>query len=227
MKRKIDICYLCGGKLTEGIDDDHVPPRQFYGKNIRKNHNPNLFSLPVHKLCNKSYQNDEDYFVHSLAPLAMESYSGGAVWADIGKKYKRPQGKKIGQMVLREFDQRPSGLILPKGKIVKRFNGERIWKVVWKITRGLVFKETGKFLSKDTPNLFRIFIDEEPSHEFASVRDTQSRGQYPGVFDYKYIDFPELNNFHFWAILLWDKIIVEIAFHDSECRCEKCKGNKQ
>jgi hypothetical protein len=225
MKGKIDICYLCGKELNEDIDYDHVPPRQFYAKSIRKIHNPNLLSLPVHRLCNKSYQKDEDYFVHSIAPLAMGSYSGNAIWSDISNKYKRPHGKIIGQMILKEFEQRPSGIILPHGKVVKRFNGERIWRIVWKITRGLFFKEKGEFLSKDTPNFFKIFVDEEPSPEFSAVRDTPSRGQYPGVFDYKYIDFPELNNFHFWAMLFWDRLIMEIAFHNPGCQCDICKGN--
>ena len=38
MENKIDICYLCGKKLKGNIDDDHVPPKQFYAKSIRKMH---------------------------------------------------------------------------------------------------------------------------------------------------------------------------------------------
>ena len=83
MKDEVNICYLCGQKLDANINYDHVPPRQLYAKSIRKIHTPNLFTLPVHESCNKSYQKDEDYFVHSLAPLAMHSYSGNAIWADI------------------------------------------------------------------------------------------------------------------------------------------------
>lgn len=225
MNNEIDICYLCGQKLDANINDDHVPPRQFYAKSIRRIHTPNLFTLPVHKSCNKSYQKDEDYFVHSLAPLAMDSYSGRAIWTDISTQFKRSQGKRIRQMILKEFDQTPSGIILPYGKVLKRFNGKRIWRVVWKITRGLFFKEKWQLLPEDTPRHFKIVsVDEEPPAEFAYVRDTPSRGQYPGVFDYKYIDIPELNNFHFWAMLFWDRLITLIAFHDPGCPRDKCKG---
>ncbi|MGD0917050.1 MAG: hypothetical protein ABSB22_11390 [Thermodesulfobacteriota bacterium] len=49
-------------------------------------------------------------------------------------------------MVLKEFDKRPSGLILPFGKVAKRFDGQRVWRVVWKIMRGLFLKEIGRFL---------------------------------------------------------------------------------
>jgi hypothetical protein len=124
-------------------------------------------------------------------------------------------------MILKEFDKK---IILPNDKIIKSFNGERTRRVIWKITRGLFFKETGKFISEDTPKLFKfISVDEKPPQEFFYISSTPSRGQYPGVFDYKYIDFPKINNFHSWAMLFWDRLIIMIAFHDPSCPCEKCK----
>ncbi len=145
---KHETCYLCGRNIEDKIGRDHVPPKQFYSRGIRKKHNPNLFTLPVHISCNKSYQEDENYFVHSIAPLAIESYSGNALWNDITQQYKRPQGVRISRMILREFEQRPSGLYLPNRKVVKRFDAERIWRVVLKIIRGLFFKEHKKILPK-------------------------------------------------------------------------------
>jgi len=223
MVNEIETCYLCGNKLDEEIDQDHVPPRQFYGKQLRKKHSPNLFTLPVHPACNKSYQKDEDYFVHSIAPLTKGSYSGDGIWNDIARQFQRPQGQRIGQMISREFDDRPSGLYLPDGKVLKRFDGERVWRVVWKILRGLFFKEYSRFLPEDTPRLFKVIsVGEKPPPEFDAVRNTPSMGQYPNVFDYKFIVIPELNDFHFWAMLFWDRLIKLIAFHDPNCKCEKC-----
>ena len=60
--------------------------------------------------------------------------------------------------------------------------------------------------------------------EFPYVRDTQSKGDYPRVFDYKYICIEKLNNFHVWAMLFWDKLIFIIAFHDPKCPCDICKS---
>ena len=58
--------------ITQGeIDRDHVPMKQLYGKEFRKLSNPNLFCLPTHAKCNRGYQFDEDYFVYSLAPVAI------------------------------------------------------------------------------------------------------------------------------------------------------------
>ena len=231
MKRKIEICYLCGQSLDTDISDDHIPPKQFYAKSIRKIHSPNLLTLPTHKSCNNSYQNDEDYFVHSLAPLAMDSYSGDAIWNDISNQFKRPEGKRIRKMIKREFAPRPSGIILPGGKVLKRFNGDRVWKIVWKITRGLFFKEKGKFLPEGIGRSYKIFsvCEETAPKEFVYVNRTPSRGQYPAVFDYKYREIPKLNNLNFWAMFFWVTIITLIVFHDPDCSCDICKGliNKQ
>ena len=219
-----EICYLCGRSLTGKIDRDHVPPKQFYARDIRKRHNPNLFTLPVHVACNKTYQKDKDYFVNSIAPLAQESYSGSQVWKDIGNQFQRPEGLRIGKMIFREFQARPSGLYLPAGKVVKRFDAERVWRVVWKIVRGLFYKEHRRFLPEDSLRTYYkvVSVGEQPPPEFEAVRNTPSRGQYPGVFDYKYIVIPELNDFHFWALLFWERLIKLIAFHDPECACSAC-----
>jgi hypothetical protein len=49
-----------------------------------------------------------------------------------------------------------------------------------------------------------------------------SRGTYPAVFDYKFDTFPEAKNLHCWLLLLWDRIIVRVAFHDPTCTCTTC-----
>ena len=217
------ICYLCGLELGEDIDRDHVPPKQFYAKNLRKVHKLNLFTLPVHAKCNKFYQKDEDYFVHSIAPLTKGSYSGDNIWNDIARRLRRIQGQRIGQMVLKEFEERPSGLYLPEGKVIKRFDKKRVNRVMWKIVRGLFYKEQASFLPEDTPRLCKfVSVGEEPPPEFQVVRDTPSRGQYPNVFDYKYIVMPELTNFNLWAMLFWDRLIILVAFHDPLCKCAIC-----
>jgi hypothetical protein len=225
----MNICYLCGQPLSDNADRDHVPPKQFYARELRKNHALNLFTLPVHRYCNKDYQKDEDYFVHSIGPLAMESYSGKAIWKDISHQFNRPQGERIGKMVSMEFDVRPSGLYLPGEKVAKKFDAERVWRVAWKIVRGLFFKEHGKFLPESTlRNYYKVVsVGEKPPQEFDAVRNTPSRGQYPGVFDYKYVVVPELNNFNLWAMLFWDRLIKMIGFHDPECPCDTCHKERQ
>ena len=75
-QKEISLCYLCGNTLSEGIDRDHVPMKQLYGKKYRKISNPNLFCLPTHAKCNREYQHDEDYFVYSLVQAARSKKAG-------------------------------------------------------------------------------------------------------------------------------------------------------
>ena len=231
-KEHIEICYLCGKKLNSDIDSDHVPPKQFYPSEIRKRYNlDDLFTLPTHKTCNKSYQSDEDYFVCSFVILAVDSYSGSSLWEDTSKRVKRKMfGERIGMKILKEFDRRPGGIILPQGKIVKRFDGKRIVRVIWKITRGLFFKEKSQFLYEGTPKFIDIFSpDEKPSEEFFYLNNCKVKGRHPRVFDYKCgeRELPEpYCNFHLWAMLFWERIITVIGFHDPKCSCDTCKNSK-
>ncbi len=212
MKNKIEICYLCGKKLgrKEEISYDHVPPRQFYPSGIRKNTNLHLFTLPTCISCNKSYQKDEDYFVSSLGPLAKDSYTGNELWKDISRQAKRPESKKLIQKVWREFNRTPHGIILPNRKVAKRFDGGRVRRVIWKILRGLYFKENKIFLPEDTKKIIWVgFKDEGLPSIFPYVRNTPSRGNYPGVFDYKY---RKEEDFELWAMLFWNTLTAVILF---------------
>jgi hypothetical protein len=65
----------------------------------------------------------------------------------------------------------------------------------------------------------------EPPPEFfvPFIQNVQSRGRYQAVFAYAFQKFPEVNNLHFWAFLIWDCIIITAAFHDPACGCEHCQ----
>lgn len=223
MNETVERCYLCGSVLSGELDDDHVPLKQLYGRGVRKIHNPNLFTLRTHKRCNSSYQYDEDYFVHSLAPVILGSYSGNSVIEDIKKRLNGGRRIPLGHTVLKEFDSQPGGLILPGDKVAKRFDGNRIGRVVWKIVRGLYFKEHKRVLPESTPFTWEIVSPGYPPPEmFLLIVHNSSKGDYPGVFDYKYSVFPEVNNVNLWALLLWDRLIIIVSFHDPDCACETC-----
>ena len=53
---------------------DHVPPRQFYQKQIRQTQNLNLNVAPSHKRCNEAYKEDEEYFYLSMFPIVAMNY---------------------------------------------------------------------------------------------------------------------------------------------------------
>lgn len=199
------ICYLCGKDIIGEKSDDHVPPKQFYAKIYRKILNLNLLTLPTHEKCNTSYQKDEDYFVHSIAPIAMNTKTGSDIWVDIKKAVLRNESRGLINKVLNEFTDRPYGLYLPSYLIAKMVDSNRIKRVIWKITRGLYFYEFNKMLPEET----ELYIDlydqyHKPIEAFKYVRDTESKGRYPGVFDYKFTD---TNEYVIWGMLFWDYFI--------------------
>ena len=220
------ICYLCGKELQlkEELDDDHIPMRQLYAQQIRKNHNPNLLTIKTHCLCQKAYQSDEDYFVSTFAVFVSDTYSGSALWSDVKRKLQRQESQGLRERISGEFSEAsPEGIYLPDGKIYKSYDTNRVNNVIWKITRGLFFKEYERFLPVDTPRKIQcVPPGEEPPKEFMHVRDTLSKATYPGVFDYKFMMIKEINNLHVWAFLFWDKLISFHYFHDPECQCKIC-----
>jgi hypothetical protein len=143
-------CYLCGKPLSSPISYDHVPPRQLFARALRRIHSPQLLTIPVHDACNKDYQFDEDYFVHTLVPFAPATVAGRAAYDEVLAKFRAGEKVPLTRSVVNEFDPMPSGLILPGNKVVKRFQGSRVARVAWKIVRGLYFHHNGEVLARGT-----------------------------------------------------------------------------
>lgn len=215
-----DICYLCGDPITEDQSQDHIPPKQFFAPQIRKAVNlSKLITLPTHGRCNKAYGRDEEYFVWALAPLAAGTTAADALNAYNASTFRSGQAVGLGFKTLREFEDRPSGLYLPSGLVVKRLEGARIKRVAWKIVRGLFRYETGSVLPDSTPYFLDIIeparsVPSELDEFWEAVKAQESKGTYGGVFDYKYLDAQAgSEHLHGWGMLLWDRIMVFVGHH--------------
>jgi hypothetical protein len=222
------LCYLCGQPLREPISSDHVPMKQLYESEIRKAHSPNLLTISVHDQCNKSYQRDEDYFVTALMPHARGSYAGDAMYKRALERYRG--GEKVGlvRKVLADFDPRPSGLVLSGNQVLQRFDGDRIKRIAWKIVRGLYFHHQNNFLPDVLITGVTLTLPDQvpPEHfkAFMSLPDNEPHGQYPAVFDYRFQNITEGQaNARYWAMLLWDRIIITVVFRDPTCPCGECQ----
>jgi len=153
-KTAATICYLCGKPLAPPTNVDHPVMLQLFAPEIRRKHNVSkLITLDVHQACNAGYHSDEDYFVRSLMPFARGSEAGNAIYAKALDDFRSGKQVLLTKMVLSEFDPNPSGLFLPGGKVVKRFDGERLRRVAWKMVRGLHFHYTGEVLPEDWPTV--------------------------------------------------------------------------
>ena len=223
-------CYLCGKPLAPPINADHPVLRQLFAPDIRRKYNiSKLLTLDVHKSCNTGYKRDEDYFVRTLTPFARGSEAGNAIYAKVLNDYRVGKEVPLTKKVLREFHPSPAGLILPGGKVVKRFEGQRLRRVTWKMVRGLHFHHTGEVLPEQwsTVGVKMFSPGEQPTDDVLHfARITASRGTYPGVFDYKFEKFPKANNLHYWLLLIWDRLIFRVSFHDPDCACEKCEADR-
>ena len=190
------LCYLCDNEFAEPTNADHVPPLQFHGDDIRRGNNlSQLLTIKVHKKCNEAYRLDEEYFVHTLMPLARGTYAGSAIYQEILGKFREGRNVPLVRMVLNEADPRPSGLVLPGGKVIKRFNGQRIQRVAWKIVRGLYFYHHHRVLPENHTTWVSLTPpgEQPPEHfvRFMQLPENDPKGKYPAIFDYRFQNFTE------------------------------------
>lgn len=138
----IKICYLCGKPIEGKSSDDHVPPKQFYPKEIRKSENLNLQLVPSHKQCNNCFKDDEEYFYASLYPL-VDKYNPDMacrVFRDFARRCQRPQLRAMIRRILSHASGTTKGGIhLPEGIVEINVDLCRIQRIAGKIARGALF----------------------------------------------------------------------------------------
>lgn len=222
-------CYLCGYPLPDLTSQDHCPPRALFARKIRQQNDLELITKPVHMGCNKSYMRDEEYFRATLVPFAPGSEAGDAIFEQFIEGSRRDSKKrKLAKKILREFETRPSGLHLPAGRVIKRQEGDRISRVAWKIVRGLYFHHHNTILPGDIHTVCEVTPPKErPPELFIGVTGLpgdETHGRYPGIFDYRFrVLEADYGKLHHWALLIWDRIIVTVNFHNPwSCECESC-----
>lgn len=198
--------------------------QQLWTPEIRKLHSPNLVTVEVHQSCNQSYQLDEEYFVASIIPFSKGTYAGESHYRKLENEVKLKKKARLKIQVLNEFDFQPGGIYLPTGKVAKRFDTQRLNRVLWKIVRGLHFLHHQEVLPSDWPIVRDIFIDDPPDHfrVFMSLVDVPEHGEHPGVFAYRFIQLDKTNGVHYWALLFLNRIIVTVYFHHPDCECSSC-----
>ena len=221
-----NICYLCGKLIPGGeMSRDHVPPLQVFPRTFRPELSK-LITLPTHRRCNESYRSDEDYTVTALSSGAADSFTGKALWGDVVARLRKPEKKGLARKIVSEFSKvSPAGLVYP-GLSHKSFDGVRVGRILWKIARGLFYHHTGRILPETTPCAMDFAAPGFPLPDvFSLVANEPEHGEYKGAFAYRYKSFPEIDNAHFWAFLLWDRIIATVCFHDPDCACDLCKSD--
>lgn len=215
-----EVCYLCCRPISkeEKRSVDHIPAKQFFPKSIRKSNSPRLVTLPVHEACNKSYELDEEYFLMSLGPLAKETFSGKVLWKDIVRKIRREKSARLAIKVRNEFKtQTDAGVYYPSGKVAKKFDPDRIYRVVWKIIRGLHFYHEEQYISENKSHLPWMFDPQQIQPDNIEqlrkmIMTQQEHGNHKGIFAYKILK-SDPSGIYSYGLLFWDKIIFLCMFH--------------
>jgi len=208
---KEQICYLCGQKIIGKVSKDHVPPKQFYAKVFRQVRFPNLLTLPSHEDCNKSYQDDEDYFFAALAGLNEYAQIHDWLVHDIRKKIWRDKAQGLRQTILSEFASTVSGIYLPNSLVAKEFDRNRADRVVWKIVRGLCYHHYSRVLPHNARHGIGYWqVQEEPPKLYRDhLMETPVLGEYKEVFMYRFNRVRNKDSLSaMWALIFWQSIVA-------------------
>ena len=219
------ICYLCGITIDRNaIEDqlklsrDHVPPKQFFPKQIRIDENLNLESVPSHKKCNNDYKDDEDYFYHSLYPLIANTNPemAQAVFQDIARRARKLQTRATLRDIFSSASRSSKGCIaLPGNKVEINIDLARIQRIAGKIARGVLFLATQTYFPERNIVDMTICENESEVPEIYQLcwQATSIESTHPKVYSYKY--FPH-NGYHFISLLFWEAFMFCVAIQDNE-----------
>lgn len=220
------ICYLCGEPMGRvQPSSDHVPPKRWFPTQLRPTLNRQLLTLKTHPECHRGWNLDEDYLFNTVLPNLLDAPLGSALAHDFQRSLEYPENRRLAEAVARRFTDRPGGLVLPPGRVVQMFDAARIRRVLWKVVRGLYFAEAGRshILPETRPRVIELYGPQDPPAPdlVIAVMGESSRGLVPEVLDYKIL-VSEDPPAQFWDLLLWERYVAFVAFHDVGCRCNAC-----
>jgi hypothetical protein len=212
------ICYLCGKPLGRDRTRDHVPPQSFFPPALRRQKNfSRLDTVWAHAKCNGAFKIDEQYFFHSLAPLARRTEAGPAIWNAIDKPIITPHELRLRRQIAGEFS------VDRWGRVHKTFDQKRIYRIIRKIIRGLWFLRFHTVLSNDLRCDIRVYDpnNRPPQVLLNAIESEPSWGFYPEVFFFKALRSDE-QPIQAWTFVLWDWFVITAVVHEAACKCELC-----
>lgn len=128
MKKKI--CYLCGKTIAGKSSKDHIPPKQFFPINYKKDHDiSNLITLATHEDCNYEFQKDEEYFVVALTPGITDIYLSIGAFDRLRKMSRRKQSRPLLHQVVGEFSKKIGNIHQPPDVASKTYDRSRTDRV--------------------------------------------------------------------------------------------------
>jgi len=213
------ICYLCGKPIEGKSSDDHIPPKQFYPKEIRESENLNLQLVPSHGQCNNGFKDDEEYFYASLYPL-VEKYNpdmAAKIFRDFARRCQKPQmPAKLRNIYDDVSGMTKGGIHLPAGIVEINVDLCKIQRIAGKIARGVLFLSTEKYVPEANIVDMRICPEESEVPDMYQISwkcAGSVKGPYHQVFSYKYMQYKQC---HIISLFFWEAFMFCVTIQESD-----------
>ncbi|MGA2797059.1 MAG: hypothetical protein ABSE63_05750 [Thermoguttaceae bacterium] len=219
----MSICCLCGKPIDsnaaipdDALSMDHVPPKQFYPKELRRDRNLNLWLAPTHKHCNEDYRKDEEYFYHAMYGIVQKNSQqmGQTIFRDFARRTHKQQTPAMMRSILKTFTTVTSGGIhLPSGIVQFSVDQYRCQRVVIKIAQGLFYLDRCIHMPRENCKDIRICLEESDVPELYSLswQGADSKMVCGDVFSYRQF---EIETLHLFSLLFWESLMFCCAFED-------------
>ena len=159
-------CVYCGS--TTQITREHVFPKNLFPPPRPRN----LITVPACESCNKSYDQDDEYFRAFVVTAGVEDPTGRKMWDEkvFGPTLRRsPKLKKTLVDSLRKVEYKsPGGIYLGERREI-RFGRSRVNRIIEKSVRGLYMHHLGRALRSQST--FRIIFNPKLKNLEAVVAD--------------------------------------------------------
>lgn len=196
---------------------DHVPPQQFYAKEIRRSANLNLWKVPTHKRCNAAYREDEEYFYHALWPVVQDNNPkmGQVMHRDTARRIHNPQTPALLRSLLKTYTPiTDGGIHLPHGVVQFKVSEIRLQRVVIKIAQGLFYLDHDRYIPRGNCKDIRMClnISEVPEMYQLSWRGVSAKAVLPEAFSYQHF---KVETLHLFSLLFWEAFLFCMAFREA------------
>lgn len=140
--KRNDVCYICGEENPNS--KDHIPPKNIFLKKYR-NLDSGLITVPSHSLCNKSYELDDEYFRYCLCIAAYWTNEKARELWKTKMKNQLHRSESAGYLkylreLLKDGNFIDQNGIPHKNATVALLDSKRIERVIYRIVRGLFYK---------------------------------------------------------------------------------------
>jgi len=216
-------CSLCGDPIllntsnpVESLSMDHVPPKQFYPKDIRTAQNQNLWLVPTHKRCNGDYRLDEEYFYHATQVMVQNGNHRMAqvVHLDLMRRTNKPQTPALVRSLLKKVRTvTKAGIYLPPGIVQFNVDEYRLQRVAIKIARGLFWLDQKRYIPRENCKDIRLCELETDAPEIYRRLwcGVPAKSVITEVFSYRRVEFEHL---HLFSMLFWEAFMFCAAFEN-------------